>query len=69
MKINRFDVVELNDKNKATIRNIQSDGYFVEVVDLNGNSLGTKIISETEINKIIYSNFLDILTKKKIHIT
>jgi len=55
MKINRFDVVELNNKNKATIRNIQSDGYLVEIVDLNGNSLGTKVINETEINKIIYS--------------
>jgi len=55
MKINRFDVVELNNKNKATIRNIQSDGYLVEIVDLNGNSLGTKVNNKTKINKIIYS--------------
>ena len=55
MKINRFDVVELNNKNKATIRSIQNDGYLVEEVDLNGNSLGNKVINESEINKIIFS--------------
>lgn len=55
MKINRFDVVELNNKNKATIRSIQSDGYLVEEVDLNGNSLGYKTITDSDINKIIYS--------------
>lgn len=55
MKINRFDVVELNNKNKATIRTVQSNGYLVEEVDLNGNSLGYKTISESEINKIIYT--------------
>ena len=55
MKINRFDVVELNNKNKATIRTVQSNGYLVEEVDLNGNSLGYKTISESEINKILYT--------------
>lgn len=55
MKINRFDVVELNNKNKATIRTVQSNGYLVEEVDLNGNSLGYKTISDSDINKIIYS--------------
>lgn len=55
MKINRFDVVELNNKNKATIRSIQNDGYLVEEVDLNGNSLGNKVINDSEINKIIFS--------------
>ena len=55
MKINRFDVVELNNKNKATIRNIQNDGYLVEEVDLNGNSLGYKTITDSDINKIIYT--------------
>lgn len=55
MKINRFDVVELNNKNKATIRTVQNNGYLVEEVDLNGNSLGYKTISASDINKIIYS--------------
>ena len=55
MKINRFDVVELNNKNKATIRTVQNNGYLVEEVDLNGNSLGYKTISDSDINKIIYS--------------
>lgn len=55
MKINRFDVVELNNKNKATIRSIQNDGYLVEEVDLNGNSLGYKTITDSDISKIIYS--------------
>ena len=55
MKINRFDVVELNNKNKATIRSIQNDGYLVDEVDLNGNSLGNKTITDSDISKIIYS--------------
>lgn len=55
MKINRFDVVELNNKNKATIRTVQNNGYLVEEIDLNGNSLGYKTISDSDINKIIYS--------------
>ena len=55
MKINRFDVVELNNKNKATIRTVQNNGYLVEEVDLNGNSLGYKTINDSDINKIIYS--------------
>ena len=55
MKINRFDVVELNNKNKATIRSIQNDGYLVEEVDLNGNTLGYKTITDSDISKIIYS--------------
>ena len=55
MKINRFDVVELNNKNKATIRTFQNNGYLVEEVNLNGNSLGYKTISDSDINKIIYS--------------
>ena len=54
MKINRFDVVELNNKNKATIRTVQNNGYLVEEIDLNGNSLGYKTISDSDINKIIY---------------
>lgn len=55
MRINRFDVVELNNKNKATIRNIQSNEILVEEVDLHGNSLGNKVINESDINKIIFS--------------
>lgn len=55
MKLKIFDVVELNDKNRATIRTVQSNGYLVEEVDLNGNSLGYKTISDSDINKIIYS--------------
>lgn len=54
MKINRFDVVELNDGNKATILNFQNNGYLVEVVTPDGKSLGNKEITEDEIEKIIY---------------
>ena len=55
MKINRFDVVELNNKNRATIREIQNKSYLVEVVDHNGNSLGNATIYDKDINKILYS--------------
>lgn len=55
MKINRFDVVELNDTNRATILDNKNDGYFVEVVSPYGISLGNKIIYNDDIAKVIYS--------------
>ena len=48
MKLKIFDVVELNDKNRATILNINNKEYLAEVVNSAGISLGN-------INKIIVS--------------
>lgn len=55
MKINKFDVVELNNKNRATIREVHNKNYFVEIVSPNGESLGNATINDKDINKILYS--------------
>jgi hypothetical protein len=55
MKVNKFDVVELNNENKATILDIQDNGYLVKVVNSKGISLGNKIITKEEIIKVIYT--------------
>ena len=54
MKINKFDVVELNDKNKATILDIQDNMYLVEIVNDDGISLGTRTIEYQDISKVIF---------------
>lgn len=54
MKINKFDVVELNNGNKARIIDIKNNKYFIEEVDPNGISLGNKEITEQDINKVIF---------------
>ena len=55
MKLKRFDVVELKDNNRATILEEKNNNqYFVEVVNSYGITLGNKIISNNEIEKIIY---------------
>ena len=50
-----FDVVELNNENKATILDIEKDTYKVEVVNKEGISLGITNVFDNEINKIIIS--------------
>lgn len=55
MKLKIFDVVELNDKNRATIRDIQNKEYLVEVISPTGDSLGNATINDKDINKILYS--------------
>ena len=55
MKLKIFDVVELNDKNRATILNINNKEYLAEVVNSAGISLGNKVIKENDMNKIIVS--------------
>lgn len=55
MKLKRFDVVELKNNNRATILEEKNNNqYFVEVVNSYGITLGNKIISNNEIDKIIY---------------
>ena len=53
MKLKIFDVVELNDKNRATILNIKDNEYLVEIVNSAGVSIGNRIITEKDINRII----------------
>lgn len=53
MKLKIFDVVELNDKNRATILNIKNNEYLVEIVNSAGVSIGNKIIADKDINRII----------------
>lgn len=55
MKIKIFDVVELKDKNRATILDIRNNKYLVEVVNSSGISLNNKIITDNDINKIIFA--------------
>lgn len=55
MKYKRFDVVELNSGNKATILDTNNRDYYVEIVDSNGNRVDIKNITENEISRIIFS--------------
>ena len=55
MKYKRFDVVELNNGNKATILDTNNRNYYVEIVDLEGNRVDIKQIEESEIAKMIFS--------------
>ncbi len=56
MKYKRFDVVELKNDNKATILDIKENNeYFVEIVDSNGTTIGNKIITNSEIKRVVYS--------------
>lgn len=53
MKLKIFDVVELKDNNRATILNINNKEYLAEVVNSAGISLGNRIITDNDINKVI----------------
>jgi len=55
MKYKKFDVIELNNGNKATILDINNRNYFVEIVDANGDRVDIKNITEDEISKVIFS--------------
>lgn len=55
MKINKFDVVELNDGDKATILDINNKDYYVEIVNDKGMRVDIRNITENEISKVIFS--------------
>lgn len=55
MKIKKFDVVELNDNNKATILEIKNDKYLAEIVDDEGKTLCTRNLTQDEIKQVIYT--------------
>lgn len=53
MKYKRFDVVELNNGNRATILDLKKNCYNVEIVNSYGITLDKKIISNDEIKGLI----------------
>lgn len=56
LKIRKFDVVELKNRNKAIILMINKEkSYLAEIIDKEGKSLERKIIIKKEINRVIYS--------------
>ncbi len=55
MKIKKFNVVKLNDGNRATILEVLGDKNLVEIVNPYGITVDKKIINKNEIDKIIYS--------------
>ena len=57
MKIKVFDVVELNNGNKATILSIDEDVYKAEVVTSDGKSKGISNLEEKDIKEIIFKRY------------
>ena len=55
MKIKKFNVVELNNGNRATILEVLDGKYLAEIINSYGITLDKRIITENEINKVIYS--------------
>lgn len=55
MRIKKFDVVELKNNNKATILEIKSNEYLVEIIDNKGKTLENRNITQDEIKQIIYT--------------
>ncbi len=54
MKINQFDVVELKNKDRATILDISNNKYLSEIVNQMGERQDIKEITENDIFKVIY---------------
>ena len=56
MKIKQFDVVELNNKQKAIIKKInKGNNYLIEIVSDDKTKIEQKTITEKDITKVIYS--------------
>lgn len=55
MKIKKFDVVELKNKNKATILNTDNNEYFVEIVNSDGITIDKRNITQDEVKRVIYT--------------
>lgn len=52
MKYKIFDVVRMKNNNKATILDIlEKNKYFVEIVNIKGETVDKKVITENEIEK------------------
>jgi len=55
MKIKKFDVVELNDNNRATILRVDNNSYYAEIVNSSGITLENREITQNDIKNVIYS--------------
>ena len=55
MKIKIFDVIELENGNKATVLDIDKGIYKIDEIDEKGNQLRTREVSIDEIKKVIYT--------------
>ena len=55
MRYKKFDVVELNNGNRATILDVENNRYNVEIVNPYGITIDKKIITTQEIKTIIHS--------------
>lgn len=53
MKLKRFDVVELNNGNKATIFDIKNNELYGEIVNEKGITIDNRAITEDEIKKVL----------------
>ncbi len=56
MQLKVFDVVELKDKTKATILDINSKDIKAEVLDSSGKRIGIKNIKIEDIAEFIYKH-------------
>lgn len=54
MKVKIFDVVELNNGNKATILSENNEPYKAEIVTDDGKSKGIVDLKEENIKKVIF---------------
>ena len=54
MKYKQFDVVVLNNENRATILGINNNSYNAEIVDKEGNRIEMTSITDDEIDKILF---------------
>ena len=60
MRIRKLDVVELKNKNRATILTInKGKKYFAEIVKQDGETIERKQIELKQIQKIVYTRQLD----------
>lgn len=55
MKLKRFDVVELNNGNKATIFDTKNNELYGEIVNEKGITIEHRNIDENEIKKVLIS--------------
>ena len=55
MKYKKFDVVEIKNKNKATILEIEGNKYFAEIVNPYGITIENRLISDNEVSKLLHS--------------
>lgn len=55
MRIKKFDVVELNNNNRATILETDKNQHFAEIVDSKGTTEERRYITQDEIKDVIYT--------------